>query len=118
MSLNLLDAIPDPLGHLRELARVLRSGGQAMIGSPYDWSASATAVEGWLGGHSQRGPGGGASESVVRALLTPGAHPASLEDLHLTGEIDDIPWSVRLHDRATMLYRVHLSLAEKRLAGG
>jgi SAM-dependent methyltransferase/uncharacterized protein YbaR (Trm112 family) len=113
VSLNLLDAIPDPLGHLTDLARVLIPGGRAVIASPYDWSASATAVEGWLGGHSQRGPGGGASEPLVRALLTPGAHPGSLGNLRVAGEVDGFPWHVRLHDRAVMQYRAHMLIAEK-----
>ncbi|MCA9679873.1 MAG: methyltransferase domain-containing protein, partial [Myxococcales bacterium] len=49
LSLNLLDCVSWPLSHLLELGRVLRDDGQAVIATPYDWSAGATAVEGWLG---------------------------------------------------------------------
>lgn len=107
VSLNLLDAIPDPFGHLLTIGRVLRPGGRAVIGCPYDWSATATNLEGWIGGHSQRGPDEGASEPRVRALFAADSPPG----LELLGEVDHIPWHVRLHDRASMQYGMHLMIA-------
>lgn len=113
VALNLLDCVTSPLAALAAVERLLLPGGKAVLTTPYDWSPSATAFEGWLGGHSQRGPGDGAAEPVLRALLTPGAHPASLAGLRLAAEEPDLPWRVRLHERSTMEYRVHLVVAER-----
>jgi len=115
--LNLLDCVADPRGLLAELARVLRDDARAVIASPYDWSPNATAVEGWIGGHSQRAPSAGASDAILRSLLTPGAHPSPIEGLELAGERDGVPWSVRVHDRSTMTYRVHMVAARRRARG-
>lgn len=113
VSLNLLDCVYAPLDLLRETARVLRPGAAAIIASPYDWAPAATAVEAWIGGHSPRSLGGGASDQVLRALLTPGGHPASVAGLCLAAERDDVPWTVRLHDRSAVSYRLHLVVATR-----
>lgn len=113
-SLNLLDCLPSPHDHLLSVARVLAPGGRAVFSTPYDWSPAATPIEAWIGGHSQRGPQNGESAVTLRALLTPGAHPASVEQLALVAEDDAIPWRVRLHDRSTVEYGTHLLVAEKR----
>lgn len=105
-SLNLVDCTPSPADVLRELGRVVRGGGTALVATPYDWSASATPVEGWLGGHSQRGPHGGAAEPILRALLA--------EDFAIEGEDASVPWRVRLHDRSAVEYDVHLVVARRK----
>ena len=92
---------------------MLRPGGKTVIACPYDWSPHATAVEAWLGGHSQRSPMEGACESVLRTLLTPGAHPGSINSLKLSGERDQLPWHVRLHERSTMTYQLHMVAATR-----
>ena len=114
-ALNVLDCVASPLTALEELARLLIPGGKALLTSPYDWSPAATPVEAWLGGHSQRGPDSGASEPLLRRLLTPGAHPASIDGLRLLAEAPDLPWHVRLHARSVMRYRAHLVVAERPL---
>lgn len=111
-SFNVLDCVADPRDHLASLGRILRAGGKAVLTSPYDWSPGATAVEAWLGGHSQRGGEGGSSEALVRALLTPGAHPASVSTLRLQAELEALPWRVRIHDRYAAHYSLHLVVAE------
>jgi SAM-dependent methyltransferase/uncharacterized protein YbaR (Trm112 family) len=111
VSMNVLDCIAAPADLLTSVARVLRGGGKLVLTCPYDWSPAATPLEAWLGGHSQRSPSGGASEIVLRALLTPGAHPAASGDLELVAEQEHLPWHVRLHARSTMRYRVHLVVA-------
>jgi len=115
-ALNLLDCVRSPRELLAEIARVLCTGGKTILTSPYDWSPVATPMEGWLGGHSQRGAGRGANEPVLRALLTPGGHPAAIGTLELLSERLDVPWHVRLHERSTVSYRVHLAVAGKRPA--
>jgi SAM-dependent methyltransferase len=113
VALNLLDCVAAPRDLLAGLAAALLPGGKAILASPYDWSMAATPVEAWLGGHSQRGPAAGASEPVLRALLTPGGHPAAVDGLVLEAEESGLPWQVRLHDRGTMGYRSHLVVARK-----
>lgn len=111
-SLNVLDCVPSPREHLLALRRALSPGGKAVITTPYDWSQNATPVEAWLGGHSQRAGSGGSSEAILRALLTEGGHPASIPGLTITAETEALPWRVRVHDRHTATYRVHLVVAQ------
>ena len=113
VSLNVLDCVAGPAEFLAQLGFVLQAGGKAMLTCPYDWSPGATPLETWLGGHSQRSPSEGASEPVLRSLLTPGASPASVSGLEFVGERLKLPWHVRLHDRSTMTYQVHLVVAER-----
>ena len=114
VGLNVLDCTSSPLDFLRAMARVLQADGAAVLSTPYDWSQGVTQIEGWIGGHSQRGTHGGSSEALLRALLTPGGHPQSVEDLHLIAEATSVPWQVRLHDRSTVSYSLHLFAAEAR----
>jgi SAM-dependent methyltransferase len=113
-ALNLLDCVRAPRDLLAEIGRTLLPGGKTVLTSPYDWSPVATPMEAWLGGHSQRGAGRGANEPMLRALLTPGGHPAAIGTLELETEQLEVPWHVRLHDRSTVSYRVHLVVARKR----
>ena len=106
-ALNVLDCVPSPQGLLAAVAGSVAPGGGAVLASPYDWSPAATQPQGWIGGHSQRGPNGGAAEPAMRALLTRGAHPLSANTLRIVGEID-FPWHVRLHDRSAATYVSHL----------
>jgi SAM-dependent methyltransferase len=115
LALNLLDCVPDPLALLRSIAGSLEPGGLLLLATPFDWAARATPVQGWIGGHSQRGVGAAAAEPLLHALLTDGAHPRSLPGLHIlaTGEAD---WKTRLHDRAFVQYRAHLIAVQRRVA--
>jgi SAM-dependent methyltransferase/uncharacterized protein YbaR (Trm112 family) len=112
VALNVLDCVLSPRGFLDSVADVLSVGGTALLSTPYDWSPSATPVEAWIGGHSQRGDDHGASEPLLRSLLTPGAHPQSCDRLRLTAEIEHVPWRARLHDRSIVEYTVHVVAAE------
>ena len=106
--LNVLDSVTSPRDLLATLGSVVSPGGNAILATPYDWSPAATPIEAWIGGHSQRGPGHGAGEPFLKTLLTPGAHPQSVENLRIVGEITDHPWCVRIHDRSTTTYNVHI----------
>ena len=108
-ALNLLDSIAGPTRMLGELARVVAPGGRAVLSSPYDWSERAAALEQWLGGHSARGPLGGDSAAALRAAL-----PAlGLAEIAARG---DLEWTLRLHDRARMIYTPDI-IALSRIAG-
>ena len=113
VALNVLDCIYAPRELLSSLAGVLVQGGKAVLSSPYDWSPGATPIESWLGGHSQRSTSGGASEHVVRELLTPGGSTEGVKGLRISAERDDLPWNVRLHERSTMTYRLHQLVVER-----
>jgi SAM-dependent methyltransferase len=107
VGLNVLDCVASPRDLLGGARRVLRPGGTALLTTPYDWSPAATPLECWLGGHSQRGEQRGAAEPMLRALLTPGAHPQSVDGLRIVGERANLAWHVRLHDRSYVAYSVH-----------
>ena len=113
-ALNVIDCISAPVNLLQSVSEVLVPDGRLIASTPYDWSAGATPVEAWLGGHSQRGPDAGAAEPVLRRLLTPGAHSQSIPGLELMTEVDGLPWTVRLHDRSAMNYLVHVVVAARR----
>ncbi len=108
LSLNVLDCVPSPLAHLIELGRVLAPGAPAALTTPYDWSATATAAEHWLGGHSQRDAFEGRSELILRKVLSPAAEAGVDTKLIIVEERDRVPWALRLNDRSTMHYQVHL----------
>ena len=101
-ALNLFDCVPSPAALLAGLAQQVAPGGQMLLATPYDWSTRATAVEHWVGGHSQRGPHGGAAEPQMHALL------AGLPGWRLLAEETDWPWQTRLHARSCVSYRAHL----------
>jgi SAM-dependent methyltransferase/uncharacterized protein YbaR (Trm112 family) len=111
VSLNVLDCVSSPLDMLGSLAKILKPAAPLVLSTPYDWSGVVTVPGAWVGGHSDRAPGGGASEPVLRALLTPGAHPASVKGLRLTGEVEHVPWRVRAHDRSVTTYDIHIVAA-------
>jgi len=113
VNMNVLDCVYGPRELLSSLGCVLKTGGKVVLTCPYDWSSAATPVEGWVGGHSQRSPLAGSPEMVLRSLLTPGAHPSSINTLKLIAERPDLPWNVRLHERSMMHYKVHLVVVHK-----
>jgi SAM-dependent methyltransferase/uncharacterized protein YbaR (Trm112 family) len=111
--LNLLDCLHSPHEFLVSLGQALKPGAKAILACPYDWSAAATPLEGWLGGHSQRSPVKGSSQEILRGLLKPRSTPNAINTLQLTAEGDDLLWNVRLHERSIMTYRLHLLIAER-----
>ncbi len=116
VALNLLDCVAEPPRLLAGLAGAVRPDGRVLLATPYDWSARATPVETWIGGHSQRADHAGAAEPFLRRLLAQGEHPQSVPGLMLLAEDLAWPWQTRLHDRAAVQYRSHL-LALARSAG-
>lgn len=100
-AINLVDSIAGPTEVVAEIARVLVPGGGAVFATPHDWTQNAAEPARWMGGHSQRGPLGGAAEPVLTATL--GQH-----GLAPVAEQSGLPWRLRLHDRAVMHYDLHL----------
>ena len=117
IGINVLDSVSSPHSLLASIAKVLISEGSAVLACPYDWTSAVTPVESWIGGHSQRNPNAGDSAPLLRGLLTDASSTASPCEptLHLVSELDGLPWAVRIHDRSSMLYRVHLIHARQQL---
>ena len=116
LALNLLDCVPDPVGFLHATAAALRPKGALLLATPFDWAARATPAAHWIGGHSQRGPGAGAAEPLLHALLD-GTHERGVAGLTVAGT-GDAAWHTRLHDRSAVLYRSHLSAILKKVPAG
>jgi SAM-dependent methyltransferase/uncharacterized protein YbaR (Trm112 family) len=108
LSLNVLDCVASPLQHLLELGRVLRADAPALLSTPYDWSANATPLADWVGGHSQRGDAHGSSAAELRRVLR-------TVDMRLSvvAERDPVPWRVYVNERASMDYALHMLLLKK-----
>ena len=115
-SLNLLDVVSSPYDHLKEMSRVLAPSGPALVATPFDWSPRVTAVESWIGGHSQRGVNHGNSVAGLADLLAGGDNIQALADLAMAAEPRDIPWILRLHDRSCVHYLVYLAILRKKTA--
>lgn len=111
LSLNVLDCVGSPLLHLMEIGRVLQAGAEAVIATPYDWSVNATPLEAWIGGHSQRTEHQGSSVLEMRRLLSERAPLEASPGMTLVREVEEFPWHVYVHERATMSYQVHIMIA-------
>ena len=98
LALNVLDCVPDPARLVVEVGRVLRPDGDVAFATPLDWAPHTTPAFAWL-----------ESQDALEAMIAkisrnaPGAKP-----LTPTGPALDVPWSVRLHDNATITYRSRL----------
>ena len=68
-SLNLLDKVPMPMRHLKEMNRVAKpKEAQFLFSDPFSWSEEVTEPENWLGG-THEGPYAGAGmDNVIRIL--------------------------------------------------
>ena len=113
VSLHLLDCVTSPWTHAASLDTLLAPGGVAILGCPYDWATTATPIEAWLGGHSQRGPEGGAAEPALRALFDPSDPRCAAPGLAVVASAD-VRWRVTLHDRAELHYTSDLLALQKR----
>ena len=103
LSLNLLDCVPNPGAHLQSIGTLLNPEGVAWLATPYDWSTGATQVQGWIGGHSQRGDDAGSPVARIRQMLTP-----AVTGLELVAERDEVPWEVHSYRRSRTLYSCHV----------
>ncbi len=105
-ALNLIDCVASPAHVVAEAARLLSPGGHLIATTPFDWAPGATSVEGWIGGHSQRGPTAGRSEPALHALV-------EANGFEVTGTRDDLTWQLRVHDRSVMHYQLHMIAARR-----
>jgi SAM-dependent methyltransferase/uncharacterized protein YbaR (Trm112 family) len=108
LALNVLDCVHSPLGLLLELGRTLGLGASALLSTPYDWAPTATPVESWLGGHSQRAEARGSSAAELRRILAPDASAGVDTGLSIIAERDRVPWQVYANERSSTRYELDL----------
>lgn len=69
-SLNLVDKLPMPLTHLKEMHRVAaQQNAQILFSDPFSWSEDVADEKNWLGG-TDRGPHSGRGLKNIMSLLT------------------------------------------------
>jgi SAM-dependent methyltransferase len=91
-SLNIVDKVPRPMVHLREMDRVAaKHGAQFLISDPFSWSEDVAAETDWLGG-TLRGPLPGRGAHNIACLLEGGKAP-------MTG-----PWEIQ--KRGSVWWRI------------
>ncbi|MCX7988672.1 MAG: hypothetical protein N2647_04450, partial [Thermodesulfovibrio sp.] len=91
-SLNIVDKVPFPINHIKEMDRVSAfSNAQILISDPYSWSEEVARIEDWLGGKEEGEFKGFGQDNVAKILEGFGGY---LEH----------PWKVV--DRGTMLWRI------------
>ncbi|MBW1801742.1 MAG: methyltransferase domain-containing protein [Deltaproteobacteria bacterium] len=94
-SLNIVDKVPLPLKHLREMNRVARvKGGRFLISDPFSWSTEVAEEKNWLGGMNH-GPYAGRGLDNIASLLE-----GDKGDLPSRWKIEkkgDVWWKIRTH---------------------
>lgn len=102
-SLNLVDKVPSPIRHLREMNRVTsNSDAQFLLADPFSWSTETAPVEEWLGGKAE-GPYAGKGLSNIAALLSD--NRGDLAPVWRVGEAGHAWWKVRTHSNHYELIR-------------
>lgn len=111
LALNLLDAVAEPYALLQSAARVLVTGGQLRLATPFEWSSQVTPPAQWIGGHSQRAELQGEPVAVLKALLA--GVGAETPGLRVLAEQDNLRWQTRVTARSTMLYQAYGLVLER-----
>lgn len=102
-SLNLVDKLPLPLKHLKEINRLaLPAGAQFLFSDPFSWSEEAADPENWLGGTDQ-GPYAGNGVDNVMGLLN--GRPDGLRPHWHIEKNGEIWWKIRTHQNHFELIR-------------
>ncbi|MBU0988294.1 MAG: methyltransferase domain-containing protein [Proteobacteria bacterium] len=94
-SLNLVDKVPLPIKHLKEMNRVAKAkDAQFLFSDPFSWSTDVAKEKDWLGG-TDAGPYSGAGKNNIIALLK--------------GEKDNLApaWSIAKHGHIWWKIRTH-----------
>lgn len=94
-SLNIVDKVPAPLTHLKEINRAAQhKNAQFLFSDPFSWSSDVAAPENWLGGTQSGVFSGKAKDNVIELLK---------------GRADIImpPWHVEDHGHVWWKIRTH-----------
>ena len=101
---NLIDRLSHPAACLKRLPRLLKSGGQLILVSPYSWLREYTPRARWLGG-CRRGGRDVWTLAAIERLLKPHFHLARRLDL---------PFLIREHARKFQLGVAEASVWQRR----
>jgi SAM-dependent methyltransferase len=94
-SLNLVDKVPLPLKHLKEINRVAKeSGTQFLFSDPFSWSSEVAGEENWLGG-THEGPYRGEGLDNVLSLLA--GKKGGLSPPWKVDKQGHVWWKIRTH---------------------
>ena len=109
-SLNLVDKVPSPIQHLREMNRVTRdTQAQFLLSDPFSWSTEAAPVEEWLGGKTEGRFAGKGLANVAELLAD---SQGQLLPVWEVNEPGSVWWKIRTHSNHFELIRscfVHAS---------
>jgi SAM-dependent methyltransferase len=92
-SLNLVDKVPAPLDHLREMNRVTRDREAQFLLSD-SWSVEAAPAEAWLGGTAGGRFAGRGQANIASLLADPAGELAPVWQVDETGHVW---WKIRTH---------------------
>ena len=94
-SLNLVDKIPGPLAHLKEMDRVaLEEKVQFLFSDPFSWSSEIAREEEWLGGINKGPYGGRAFDNIINILSGKGPEHLLPWQIEKQGHVW---WKIRNH---------------------
>ncbi|GGF57835.1 hypothetical protein GCM10007301_16930 [Azorhizobium oxalatiphilum] len=100
---NVLDCVAEPARLVRETHRVLETGAGFALSTPFDWASHATSPAHWI-----EGP-----EALSRLLSQVFIEPGTAEPGHAALQHGELPWTVRLHDNASVQYRATFYVVSK-----
>ena len=102
-SLNLIDKVPIPIKHLKEMNRVVKEKDvQFLFSDPFSWSKDVSNEEDWLGG-TDKGPYSGRGIKNIIALLK-GERKELLPEWRIEKH-GHIWWKIRTHSNYFELIR-------------
>lgn len=94
-SLNLIDKVPGPMGHLAELNRAAaESDAQFLLSDPFSWSEEAAREDEWLGGLTSGPYAGRGLENITKLL---GGNPGKLPPRWKISSNGHVWWKIRTH---------------------
>lgn len=92
-SINVLEKVPDPIGHLASVNTVLqKENAMFMFSDPFSWDESVSAPEKWLGG-TLEGPYQGRGFDNVKRLFS--GEDKIFDPGFTVSETGDILWKIR-----------------------
>lgn len=110
-TLNLLDRVTHPLGHLFELNRVTaRTGARLLFASPFSWGSDYTPETRWLGGTASGEFSGSGLDNVRLLLQGRGKILAPPWQIAASGAVE---WRMRSHRNHQELINSHYLVAER-----
>jgi SAM-dependent methyltransferase len=94
-SVNLLDKLPRPMVHLRELGRTAKGqGAELLVADPFSWSEDTAEPEHWLGGRNAGPFAGRGMDNLERLLADPDGPAGRPWKTPARGEVQ---WTLRSH---------------------